>query len=153
MPNSLVGIALLVLGCFQTVASDQLTLKKEQMMHNKKIEHMGTIKPRKAAEEKAAASLKVGLMHELSDLGTADAKHDAGLHPHHNVGADENDPLLFRHRYHGHHAETNKLIYYQCSSAWLSNLLDGHAPPLIYQRSSPSRDRRGSSTRPRGDAG
>ena len=37
----------------------------------------------------------------------------AGLMPHHDSGADKDDPLLFRHRWQHHDAEANKLWYYQ----------------------------------------
>ena len=43
----------------------------------------------------------------------SETAHAAGLRPHHNTGAAEEDPLLFRHRYQRHNAETDRLLYYQ----------------------------------------
>ena len=37
----------------------------------------------------------------------------AGLMPHHDSGADKDDPLLFRHRWQHHDVKENKLSYYQ----------------------------------------
>ena len=39
--------------------------------------------------------------------------HMAGLRPHHNTGATEEDPFLFRHRYQHHDLESGQLMYYQ----------------------------------------
>ena len=43
----------------------------------------------------------------------SDIVHDAGLRPHHNTGAAAEDPLLFRHRFQHHDANTGRLLYYQ----------------------------------------
>ena len=40
-------------------------------------------------------------------------KHVDGLWPHHDAGRDPSDPLLFKHRYQHHDAETDQLVYFQ----------------------------------------